>query len=306
MRSITRLACLGLILVGCAGTHRPVTRTAPPGSVQTVSCTAGPVGAGPFFWESGVYRAGPFTLAIGEDLAQVPTGRPAAPVGAEAIAQITAPRPVTVRVDPTPGVRFALQFTPVTPGHPEAVLADGRSTVRFPACAHVMHRFRGGVLFAGHGCVRLAVQAAGRRPSTMLIPIGNTLSGCDAGTPATRLPTVSLPFLGVACGVPNSIDCTRVGVGVSTETPARLVVVQIAGRLAALSPPPPPQSPTTWLGHLVGLSFRHGPLRIPISPRDHLWYGSPEVYPRVRVTAFFRDGKVATVVGTVLLHPGFG
>jgi hypothetical protein len=40
--------------------------------------------------------------------------------------------------------------------------------------------------------------------------------------------------------------------------------------------------------------------------RGGLWFGSPERFPRVRVTGFFADGGVASAAGAVLLHPGFG
>ena len=92
----------------------------------------------------------------------------------------------------------------------------------------------------------------------------------------------------------------------STEIPASLVVVQIADRLVALSPPAPPQPATFWQGYLLGVSLRHGPLSIPVSPRDEFWYGSPEVHPQVRVAAFFPNGHIASTIGRVLLHPGFG
>jgi hypothetical protein len=84
------------------------------------------------------------------------------------------------------------------------------------------------------------------------------------------------------------------------------VVVEIAGRLVALSAPVPPQTPTVWQGYLLGASFRHGPLRIPVGSHESFWYGSPEVYAYTRVTAFFADGRVASTTGRVLLHPGFG
>jgi hypothetical protein len=192
------------------------------------------------------------------------------------------------------------------PGHPTAVPPDGHSAVRFPACGSRAYRFFGGVSVRGTGCARLAVVSA-RQTTTMLIPVGNALAGCPRPRPGSRpLPAPSLPFLGVACGRPDWIGCGRIGIGVTTATPARLVVVEIAGRVVALSAPAPPQTPTVWQGYLLGVSLRHGPLRIPVSARQDYWYGSPEVHPRVRVTAFFSNGRVASGTGIVLLHPGFG
>jgi hypothetical protein len=66
------------------------------------------------------------------------------------------------------------------------------------------------------------------------------------------------------------------------------------------------QPATFWQGYLLGVSLRHGPLSIPVLPRDEFWYGSPEVHPQVRVTAFFPNGHIASTIGRVLLHPGFG
>ncbi|MEO6857806.1 MAG: hypothetical protein ABI323_04375 [Solirubrobacteraceae bacterium] len=172
-------------------------------------------------------------------------------------------------------------------GGPQRSAISARETTY---TAHRVHRFTGGVSFAGAGC-------AG---------IGNSLAGCSTAHRVLPLPSASLPFLGVACGRPNSIACERVGIGVSTEVPARLVVVQMGGRVVALSPPAAPQAATTWLGYLQSVSLRHGPLRIPVSARTDLWYGTPEVYPQVRVTAFFPNGQEATATGRVLLHPGFG
>jgi hypothetical protein len=61
-----------------------------------------------------------------------------------------------------------------------------------------------------------------------------------------------------------------------------------------------------WLGYLYDAGLRHGPLNVHIPANAHLWFGTPEVYPGVRVTAYFPDGRAATRSATVLLHPGFG
>lgn len=139
----------------------------------------------------------------------------------------------------------------------------------------------------------------------MLIPIGNTLRGCPVSEPLQTLAATATPFLGVSCPVPNSIACDRVGIGVHLRRAATLVTVQVAGRVVTLSPPTDPPD-DLWLGYLFNAGLGHGLLRVDIPANSRLWFGSPEVYPRVRVTAFFPNGRAATRSTTVLLHPGFG
>lgn len=151
-------------------------------------------------------------------------------------------------------------------GHPDAGMTDGGPAVRFP--------------------------------------VGDSLRGCTATRTRQRLPSSALPFLGVACGRPNWVGCDRIGVGVGLEHDATLVVVRVGGRLVTLSPPSPGSH--LWLGYLQGAGPRRGPLRVRSPKHKGLWFGSPEMYPRVRVTAFFADGGVASATARVLLHPGFG
>jgi hypothetical protein len=299
MRTTVALIVLSLaVCAGCAGSPGP--------TIATVACARLPgINLATLSGESGVYRAGGLTLVTGQDLAQDPGGGPGEPAGSEVIALVTGGRPVTVRNQRGSRVRVGLQFDTSTPGHPDVAPSAGRPALRFPACGSPRHAFFGGVALTGRGCARLSVDS-GQHTRTMLIPVGNTLSGCPPIHSRNRLPSASLPFLGVGCGRPDWFGCGRVGVGVSTETPAILVVVQLAGRLVALSAPAPPQRPTVWQGYLLGASLRHGPLRIPVAPRQDFWYGSPEVHPRVRVIAFFPNGQAASATGSVLLHPGFG
>ncbi len=303
MWRIAPLALLGLILGACAGAHGSATRE----TVYTANCAVlRGLAPAPLSGESGVYRAGSFTLAIGEDLAQVPPAPVSQPSGSDAIAVVVGNRPVTVRVDRGSRAHLWVQYALDGQGQPAGVSTEEPSVLRFPACGQRVHRFMGGVSYAGVGCVRLNVATPGQPPSTMVIPVSNSLAGCSTAHRVRTLPSASLPFLGVACGKPSSFACGRVGIGVTTEIPASLVVVQLAGRVVALSPPAAPQAATSWLGYLQHGSFRHGPLRIPVSARTRLWSGTPEVFPQVRVTAFFPNGHVATATGTVLLHPGFG
>lgn len=306
-------AVLSALVGGCGGSSRvpgvaAVVRTAdssPP--VRTASCVREPLARAPLPQEIGVYRAGPLILAVGDDLAQhSEEWRGRRTSGSTAIVVLTGGRPAVLSVDRSSRSQFSLQFTPYGRGHPSPVVSDGTATVRFPACAQRVHRFGGAILFRGTGCAHLHVTPLGRAPVPMLIPVGNTLRGCPTPSPLQPLPSSALPFLGVACPTPNSIACDRVGIGVHFSRKATLVVVQLAGRLVTLSPPTDPPPDDLWLGYLLDASLRHGPLKIHIPTGKRLWLGTPEVWPRVRVTAFFSDGHAATLTGTVLLHPGFG
>jgi hypothetical protein len=305
MRSVVSLAVLALLLAGCGGSHRSggqrQSRT-----VANAGCVSEGLAAAPLSGESGVYRAGPVTLSIGEDLAQIPSQQLNQPMGSEAIALVTGDRPALVRVHAVSTARMSLQFTPLFFGHPNAVMSDGLPAVRFPACGRSEHRFGGGVLFAGRGCVRLDVTTANGPRSTMLIPIGDSLKGCPALDTSASLPSSALPFLGTACGKANSIQCDRIGVGVTLDEDATLVVVRIAGRLVTLSPPDPTGSSNIWLGYLQGAGPAHGPLRVRAPRHDGLWFGTPLRFARARVIAFFPDGRVDSEAATVMVHPGFG
>ena len=187
--------------------------------------------------KTGVYRAGPLVLAIGEDLAPLPASDLAVPTGSDAIAVVSGQKPVRLTVDPSSVPRFSLQFTAPVSGSP-----TGAYSVRFPACgarrggAASVHRFMGGFTVQGTGCVRLTVTPAGGPASTMLIPVGDTLCGCPTRPAPGALPDRAMPYLGVSCPVGNSIACDRVGIAVTFARPARLVTVQLAGRTVALTP----------------------------------------------------------------------
>ena len=234
MRVVVSLVIVALLLSGCGGS-RPAPAPTLRGAIASASCHSQPLARAPLAGEIGVCRAGPLTLSLGQDLAQIRNRHLAHPESDEAIALVT----------------------------------------------------------GGLGS-----------SSTMLIPIGNTLRGCPATEPFASLPASALPFLGVACGRPNSVRCDRIGVGVTLDRDATLIVVQVAGRLVTLSPPSPGSD--LWQGYLQGAGPEYGPLRVHSPQPDRRWFGSPELHPKVRVTAFFADGSVASSAATVLLHPGFG
>jgi hypothetical protein len=295
---------LGL-LSGCGGSSRPVRPGPSRGQIPTVACSVPPsLAQAPLPQETGVYRAGPLLLVTGEDLAQIPHRQLRRPSGSEAIAVLTGDQPVVLSVDPGSCTRFALQFTPPTADPAATGTAAGRVAVRFPACGHIHHRFAGGIVFTGAGCARLHVTDTEGASLPLLIPIGNTLQGCPVRAANTRLPQSALPFLGVACSQRNSIACDRVGVGVHLKAAATLVTVTVASRLVTLSPPLDPPD-DLWYGYLSDAGLSHGSLDVH-RPPGRLWFGTPEVYPRVGVTVFFADGTAASLHAVDFLHPGFG
>jgi hypothetical protein len=97
----------------------------------------------------------------------------------EAIAVLAGNRPTTLRVDPLSPVRAALYYTsPRDPSLPPT-LDNGQAAVLFPACGQQVHRFGGGIVFAGRGCARLDVEPAGEPTQVMLIAVGQS-SACSA------------------------------------------------------------------------------------------------------------------------------
>jgi hypothetical protein len=120
---------------------------------------------------------------------------------------------------------------------------------------------------------------------------------------ASRLPSRSFPYLGIACHIANWARCDRIRIGVHLARPAVRVTVQVDGRLVNLTPPPDPGD-DLWEGALLGAGPRHGPLRV--RARHGYWYGEPPVYARVRVTAYYADGTTATHADVGYLHAGYG
>jgi hypothetical protein len=301
MRRVSLVAIFASLLAGCGAHHSAPAPThggvpiALPGPIGNASCWSGRAPAGvPSAQEVGVYRAGRLVLVTGNDLAQLHGSQLRARSGHRAIAVVTGDRPVVLGVDSASRHRFSLRFG-----------RAARDAVRFPACGGRVHRFAGEISFSGEGCARLHVTEAGGRQLPMLIPIGNTLRDCPSTASARRLSPSTLPFLGIACGIPNSIACDRIGVGVNLRERAALVAVHVNDRLVTLSPPLDPPD-DLWLGYLSNAGLTHGPHAIGLPPGDPWWFGNPEVDPRVLVTVFFEDGSVGSLSAPGFLHPGFG
>jgi hypothetical protein len=120
------------------------------------------------------------------------------------------------------------------------------------------------------------------------------------------------PYMGVACHIPNSITCDRVGLSVWLRRPA-IVTATIAGAPLALNDP-------TWsyiahsrrrtlyvyAGFLqrAGLTARLELLRDGLSMNS--WYGSNTPSPLVRFRVDYGHGNIVATRERVYLSTGWG
>jgi hypothetical protein len=118
-------------------------------------------------------------------------------------------------------------------------------------------------------------------------------------------------YMGVACRIPNSIACDRVGLAVWTKRPARAVRATVAGRTLTLDDPEW-SSParhglrTMFAGFLQPAGLRRGPLAVQTEGgRDH-FTGVHPVSATVRLVITFADGSQRATQLDVLLSPGWG
>jgi hypothetical protein len=112
------------------------------------------------------------------------------------------------------------------------------------------------------------------------------------------------PQLGVACRVPNSIRCDRVGFAVWLRRPADSVRAAIAGRRFALRYQRAPTRQRMYMGFLHPAGLADGPLRVPFSARGR-WYGEGGPSARVRVW-IQADGRTRATTVRVPLRAGWG
>lgn len=112
------------------------------------------------------------------------------------------------------------------------------------------------------------------------------------------------PQLGVACRVPNSIRCDRVGFAVWLRRPADSVRAAIAGRRFPLRRVDAPTRVRMYVGYLRPAGLADGPLRVPFTARGR-WYGEGGVAARVRVWIQAR-GRTAVTTFRVPLRAGWG
>ena|SRR5215217_2125237 len=115
---------------------------------------------------------------------------------------------------------------------------------------------------------------------------------------------VKRPQLGVACRVPNSIRCDRVGFAVWLRRPVDAVDAAIAGRRFALRYQQAPTRERMYMGFLRPAGLADGPLRVPFGAGGK-WYGEGRVSARVRIWVRAR-GHTATTVVRVPLRAGWG
>ena len=120
------------------------------------------------------------------------------------------------------------------------------------------------------------------------------------------------PYMGVACRIPNSAACDRVGLAVWLRRPAVAVTASVAGttlrlRTGAHSPSQwryrPPRTGFTGYLRPSGLLTALG---IPIERGTAVWYGSPTPRPLVTFRIDYGHGNVVATRLRVPLMAGWG
>jgi hypothetical protein len=136
--------------------------------------------------------------------------------------------------------------------------------------------------------------------------------------PAQHIPTATPaavlahePGMGVACHVPNSIACDRVGLAVWLRRPAIAVSARIAGSALNLndsvwSGPLRNGRRTMFAGFLRSAGLLDGPLKVQPDRGRYYWIGSHEVSARVRILVNYGGGRKVETTATVGLHAGWG
>jgi hypothetical protein len=119
------------------------------------------------------------------------------------------------------------------------------------------------------------------------------------------------PGMGVACHVPNSIACDRVGVAVWLRRPAVAVSATVDGaplRLndRELSGPAHNGRRTMFVGFLQPAGLLNGPLKVRPDAGRYYWIGSHPLFARVRIIADYGHGQLASVIVGVQVSPGMG
>ncbi len=108
------------------------------------------------------------------------------------------------------------------------------------------------------------------------------------------------PYMGVACRMPNSTECDRVGLAVylPKRAPAKRLEASINGRRVEMKVPATfPSEGTYFEGFLKPAGLDSGPLAVS---------SKQPVFATVRITAYYRDGSSRTTVRRVGLAPGWG
>jgi hypothetical protein len=119
------------------------------------------------------------------------------------------------------------------------------------------------------------------------------------------------PDMGVACRVPNSIACDRVGLAIRLRRPAVAVSATVDGAPLRLndrewSGPAHNGRRTMFVGFLQPAGLLNGPLKVrPDGGRYH-WIGSHPVFARVHIVADYGHGELASVTVSVEVRAGWG
>jgi protein MpaA len=126
------------------------------------------------------------------------------------------------------------------------------------------------------------------------------IEGSRKHHPRGRLVLARRPYMGVACRIPNSIACDRVGLAVYIPKRRSAVRLEasIAGRPVKMAiPDAVPTKGIYFQGFLHPAGLRSGPLKVtPDRP----------VFATVRITAHYRDGTSRSTTRRVGLAPGWG
>lgn len=115
------------------------------------------------------------------------------------------------------------------------------------------------------------------------------------------------PYLGVACPVPNSIACDRVGLAVRLKRPAVRVTATVNGRSLHLRPGGlGGTGPTSWEGYLQPAGLLSGRSKIRPDRGRYFWEGRHPHDTQVALAIGRADGSTDRARLTVPLRPGWG
>jgi hypothetical protein len=151
-----------------------------------------------------------------------------------------------------------------------------------------------------------------RAPGAVYRPHQPRPSGTGAAAPSTTSAILARePDLGVACGVPNTIRCDRIGLAVWLRRPAASVTATVAGVRIDLDDPtwsgPALQGRRTmFAGFLQPAGMLNGPLKVRADRGRYWWAGAHPRSARVRIVVSYGDGQRSSVTRTVQLRAGWG
>jgi hypothetical protein len=139
-------------------------------------------------------------------------------------------------------------------------------------------------------------------------------SGSQAGSSSPKAPAnlfTQEPDMGVACRVPNSIACDRIGLAVWLRRPAIAVNATIAGSRLNLNDPAwsgPLRNGrrSMFAGFLQPAGLLNGSLKVRPDHGRYHWIGSHPLFANVRIVADYGDGHTSSVSVRVQVRAGWG